>query len=215
MRRREFITFLGGAAAPFFWLALAASAQQPTIPVIGFLHSATAVSNVALVAAFRSGLSEAGYIEGQNVSIEYHWADNQFDRLSPLAADLVRREVAVIFAGGATNTSLVAKAATSTIPIVFANGGDPIELGLVPSLNRPGGNITGVYFLVVSLEQKKLELLDEVAPTASAVAALLNPRAGAAAAQLRTVEAAARALGLQLRILHASTDRDSMPPLHP
>jgi putative ABC transport system substrate-binding protein len=205
MRRREFIVLIGGAAVAW---PLHAHAQQPTIPVIGFLHTATPDSYAPMTVAFRQGLSEAGYVEGRNVAVEYRWAENQRDRLRALAADLVSRQVVVIFAGGNLEASLVAKAATSTIPIVFANGSDPVADGLVASLNRPGGNVTGATFLITTLGQKKLELLHEVVPKAAVIAVLLNPDVFTSGTQLKDVQAAGRALGLQVHVLHASTERE-------
>jgi putative ABC transport system substrate-binding protein len=205
MRRREFITLLGGAVAAW---PLAARAQQPAMPVVGFLHSARPGSYAPMMAAFRKSLNEAGYFEGQNVTIEYRWAEGQLERLPELATDLVRRHVSVIFTGGGSDPSLVAKAATSKIPIVFANGTDPVEGGLVASLNRPGGNITGITFLINTLGPKEVEVLHELMPNASVIAVLLNPKLATADSQLKEVQVAARALGLQIHILHASTERD-------
>jgi putative tryptophan/tyrosine transport system substrate-binding protein len=203
MRRREFISLLGGAAA---W-PLVARAQQPAMPVIGFLHGGTPQGYVPMMAAFRKSLSEAGYSEGQNVTIELRWAEGRLERLPDLAADLVRRQVSVIFAGGGAEPALAAKAATSKIPIVFANGVDPVEVGLVASLSRPGGNITGVSFLINTLGPKELEALHDLRPQATVIAALINPDLATTASQSQDVEMAARALGLQVRVLHASTER--------
>jgi putative ABC transport system substrate-binding protein len=201
--RREFITLLGSATA---W-PLAVRAQQPVMPVIGFLNSRAPGDDPHLLAAFRRGLKEAGYIEGQNVAIEYRFAENQYDRLPVLAADLVRRQVTVIAANGPA--AKAAKAATATIPIVFIAGFDPVEVGLVASLNRPGGNITGVSVLDVELGPKRLELLHELVPTANIIAVLVNPSDPARAETIsRDLQTAARTLGLQLHVLHASTDRD-------
>jgi len=197
------MTFLLGAAAA---RPLAAQAQQPALPVVGFLNSRGAGENETILVAFRRGLQEAGYIEGQNVTIEYSWADNHYDRLPMLAADLVGRRVAVIVSNGPPIKTV--KAATSTIPIVFAVGFDPLAFGLVSSLSRPGGNLTGVSILDVEIGPKRLELLHELIPTATVVALLVNPTTPAAEAIARDVQAAARVLGLQLHVLHAANDRD-------
>ena len=203
MKRREFITLLGGAAAAW---PLGVHAQQAAIPVIGFLSSRSPDDDPYLLPAFHRGLKEAGYIEGQNVAIEYRFADNQYDRLPALAGDLVQRRVALIVTNGPA--ARTAKAATETIPIVFTAGFDPVEVGLVASLNRPGGNITGVI-LDVELGPKRLELLHELVPTATIIAALVNPAdAARAETTAKGFQAAASTLGLQLHILHASSDRD-------
>jgi putative tryptophan/tyrosine transport system substrate-binding protein len=178
------------------------------MPVIGFLHGATPEAYSAPMAAFRKSLSEAGYSEAQNVTIEFRWAEGRLERLPELATDLVRRQVSVIFAGGGAKPALAAKAATSKIPIVCANGVDPVEVGLVASLSRPGGNITGVTFLINTLGPKELEALHDLRPQAVIIAALLNPDLATTASQLKDVEMAARALGLQIRVLHANTERE-------
>ena len=206
MRRRQFITLIGGAAASWPW---AAGAQQPAMPVIGFLGSASADLWAARVRAFRQGLSEVGYVDGRNVAIEYRWAEGQYDQLPTLAADLVRRQVAVIVAPASTSAALAAKAATTTIPIVFQFASDPIELGLVDSLARPGGNITGITSLNVEVGPKRLELLREVIPTATDFALLVNPTdRNLAEVVERDLQTAAGRLGLKLHVLHASAERD-------
>jgi putative tryptophan/tyrosine transport system substrate-binding protein len=204
MRRRDFLTLLGGVAVAW---PLAARAQQPALPVIGFLNSASAQSYARFVVAFRQGLSETGYVEGRNVTIEYRWADGDYNRLAALAADLVSRQVTVIAAGGDA-AAPVAKAATAKIPIVFSIASDPVEAGLVASLNRPSGNLTGVTNLAVELVPKRLEFLHELVPQATNIAALINPTSPTFEIQSRDLQAAARTLGLPLRILHASTERD-------
>jgi ABC-type uncharacterized transport system substrate-binding protein len=202
--RREFITLLGGAAA---W-PLAARAQQPAMPVVGFLGSSSAADRTRLVTAFRQGLREPGYVEGQNVVIEYRWAQDQYDRLPDLAADLVRRQVTVIAAHD-TPSSIVAKAATATIPIVFASGAEPVKLGLVASLNRPGGNVTGVTFVVAELGAKLLGLLHELQPGAVRVGVLVDPNFAPIQSFVSDVQAAALSIGKQIEVLvEASTGRD-------
>jgi ABC-type uncharacterized transport system substrate-binding protein len=204
MDRRTFIGRVGGVllVAP-----LIARAQQPAIPVVGFLNSRAAGDDPHLLAAFRQGLNEVGYVEGQNVTIEYRFAEGQNDRLAALAADLVRRQVTVIAANGFA--ARAAKAATTTIPIVFTAGFDPVEAGLVASLNRPGGNITGVSFLDVELGPKRLELLHQLVPKANVIAALVNPSDPTRAdTTSKNLDAAARSLGLQLRVLHARAEHD-------
>jgi putative ABC transport system substrate-binding protein len=201
MRRREFITLLGGAAA----LPLAVHAEQPAMPVIGFLCSGSAEAFAPLVVAFRDGLREAGYVEGRNVAIEFAWAAGRYDKLSSLATDLVSRQVAVIVAAGGAVAGLAAKTATSTIPIVVATGDDPVKYGLVDSLSRPTGNITGVTLFVDVLVAKRLEILTEVAPTA-ALAILVNPRNPNGESEARDAQAAAQRSGQELRVLTASNE---------
>jgi putative ABC transport system substrate-binding protein len=204
MRRREFLTFLGGAAA---W-PIAARAQQTAMPVVGFLNAASAKSYARQLSAFLKGLGEAGYVDGQNVAIEYRWADGQNDRLPALASDLLHRQVTVI-AATTTAASLAAKAATTTIPIVFETGADPVQLGLVPNLNHPGGNITGVTQINQEVTPKRLQLLHELVPAASIMALLVNPASPyQAKTQSSAALSAAQTLGLELHVLNASTDRD-------
>ena len=203
--RREFITILGGAAAAW---PLAARAQQPAMPVIGLLNGQSADSYSHLVAALRKGLDEIGYVEGRNLAIEYRWGEGHEERLPALAADLVRRQVAVIVAGGSPGSTLAAKAATSAIPIVFTSGVDPVALGFVASLNRPGGNVTGIYFFTQSLQEKRLGLLHEMVPTATTIAVLINPNYSPAQNELRDAQAAATRLGLQLVVLRANIESD-------
>jgi ABC-type uncharacterized transport system substrate-binding protein len=205
VRRREFITLLGGAAV---W-PLAARAQQSAVPVIGFLDPRSPEANADRVGAFRQGLKDTGYVEGENVAIDYRWAENQMDRLPELAAELVRRRVAVIAASGGPDTAFAAKTSTTMIPIVFAVGDDPVRLGLVASLARPGGNLTGINFFVSELAAKRLELLRELLPAATRVAVLVNPaEATLTVSTLKDVEAAARVIGLQMQVLNASTIRE-------
>jgi putative ABC transport system substrate-binding protein len=203
MKRRDFIALLGGAVSAW---PLAARGQQPAMPVIGFVGTSSSDLFAERLRAFREGLGETGYVEGRNVSIEYRWAENQNDRLPALVGDLVRRRAAVITANSAT-VALVAKAATTTIPIIFGIGGDPVADGLVASLNRPGGNVTGVSFMAQELGPKLLELLHEVVPAATDIALLVNP-SNPTYAQAKTRQAAVGTLGLQLHLLHASTESD-------
>jgi len=206
MRRREFITLLGGTAVAW---PLAARAQQPAVPVIGFLGSASPERWASRMRAFHQGLSETGYVEGRNVAIEYRWAEGQNERLPTLAADLVGRQVTVMVALGSTPAALAAKAATTTIPIVFEVASDPVAIGLVSSLARPGGNITGVTSLNAEVQPKRLELLHELVPTATVVGLLVNPtNPNLAEFTTKNLHEAARSLGLELHILHASADRD-------
>jgi putative ABC transport system substrate-binding protein len=206
MRRREFITLLGGAAAAW---PLTARAQQSAMPVIGFVNGGSSDASLANAVAFRKGLNETGYVEGQNVMVEYHWLDGQYARLPSLMADLVRRRVAVIATPGATPAALAAKAATTTIPIVFGVAEDPVRLGLVTSLARPGGNATGINFFVQEVVAKRLGLLHEMVPNAVRTGVLVNPaNAASTEATLRDVPDAARAIGLQIQVLNASTGRE-------
>jgi len=204
MRRRAFISLVGGAAA---W-PLAARAQQPAMPVIGFLGVPSAEPYVPRVAAIHQGLKEVGYVEGRNVRFEYRWADDHYDRLPALAADLVDRHVSVIVPIGGAPATVAAKAATTTIPIVFDLGADPVKLGLVGSLGRPEGNVTGVAMMAVELEAKRLELLHELVPTAALIAFLVNPSNPQTETQLQDAQKAARAIGQRLLIVKASTERE-------
>jgi putative ABC transport system substrate-binding protein len=205
VKRREFITLLGGTAAAW---PLAARAQQGAMPVIGFLSgSGSPVDRARYLTAFRQGVREAGYVEGQNVAIEYRWAQDQYDRLPDLAADLVRRHVTVIAAHD-TPSAIIAKAATTTIPIVFASGGDPVKLGLVGSLNRPGGNVTGVTFVNVELGAKRLGLLHELKPEAVRVGVLVDPNFAITKSFVSDIQAAASSIGKQIEVLEAPTGRD-------
>jgi putative ABC transport system substrate-binding protein len=204
MRRREFITLLGGASA---W-PLAAGAQQPAMPVIGLLSSRSIEDSRQFVVAFRQGLNQAGLFEDRHVAIEYHSAEDRYDLMPALAAELVRRQVAVIVAVGGVPPGLAAKAATSTIPVVFIIGGDPVKLGLVASLNRPGGNVTGVTILSGALTAKRLELLHELVPGASVVAFLVNPASPEAETQLTDARAAARTIGQDILVMNAGGEHD-------
>ena len=206
MRRREFITLLGGAVVTW---PLAARAQQPAMPVVGFLHSQSPEGYTEHLRAFRQGLKDAGYVEGENVAIEYRWAENQVERLPTLAAELVRRQVAVIAAIGGHSSPLAAKAASTTIPTVFIAGDDPVRLGLVGSLARPGGNLTGINIFATELVAKRLELLHQLVPGATRVAVLVNPAVAATAeATVRDIEGPARAAGLQIQVLNAGNGRE-------
>jgi putative tryptophan/tyrosine transport system substrate-binding protein len=203
IRRRDFVILLGGGAAAW---PFAARAQQPAMPVIGLIDAASAADRSDVMVAFREALAEAGYIEGQNVAIEYRWAEGRFDRLPELATDLVRRRVSVIVTPATTAAALAAKAATATIPIVFGVGGDPVQLGLVASLNRPGGNATGLNFFTIELMAKRMQLLRELVPAAKRVAVLINPTDRSFEMTLRDVEAAA--IGQQVVAIEAATGRE-------
>jgi putative ABC transport system substrate-binding protein len=204
MRRRSFLTLLGGTAAAW---PLAAGAQQPALPVVGVLDLNSAAASARSVAAFRQGLNETGFVDGRNVTIEYRWAEAQYDRLPALAIDLVSRRVSVIFAMGNAAAQMV-KPASSSIPIVFSVGGDPVQLGLVSSINRPGGNMTGVSFITTAIVAKMLEMLHEAVPKAAIIAALVNPANPNSVSDAREAQDAARFLGLQLHVLNASTERE-------
>ncbi len=204
MRRREFITLLGGATV---W-PVAARAQQSAMPVIGFLSSRSPNEAAYVVAAFHRGLREGGYSEGQNVGIEYRWAEGQYDRLPGLAADLVRRRVALIASTGGIGAANAAKQATSTIPIVFTVGDDPIKHGVVASLNRPGGNVTGIYNFISAMEAKRFGLLRETVPTAGSIAVLLNPNYPGFGVQLKDLQEAARAVSQQIHVIDANSEAD-------
>ena len=199
MNRRAFITLLGGAAT---W-PLAAQAQQPALPVIGFLASPTAVGYENPVADFLSGLNEQGFVEGRNVAIEYRWADGAYDRLPALATELVRRPVQLIFSTGSIMSAIAAKAATTNVPVVFANGSDPVKFGVVASLSRPGGNVTGVSFVINELGPKRLELLHELLPKVAVIGILVNPKNPAALSDAVDLETAGRLLGVQTIIIKA------------
>jgi putative tryptophan/tyrosine transport system substrate-binding protein len=204
MRRREFFTLLGGAAAwPF-----AARAQQPLMPVIGFLHAGSAEQNIQRLAAYRKGLSDTGFVEGQNVAIEYLWADGHVDRLRDMALDLIRRQVAVIATPGSTDAALAAKSATTTIPIVFAAGGDVVALGLVASLSRPSANVTGATSLNADIGAKRLDLIRQVVPEGARYFALVNPSSVLSGSYLKDLQVGAAGLGLHVEIVNASTDAD-------
>src|SRR5579863_4688150 len=206
MRRREFITFVGGAAAwPF-----TAQAQQPALPMVGFLRSTSLNNSANLIAALRRGMNEMGYVEGQNALIEYRWAEGQIDQLPALAADLVRRQVAVIIAGGLPAIK-ACKGATATIPIVFSIGSDPVRDGFVASFNRPGGNFTGVVFINATLGAKRLELLRQLVPKETIIGVLMNPNDSDAEVQQRDVLAAAQATGRRLIVLEVSSEHDIEP----
>jgi putative tryptophan/tyrosine transport system substrate-binding protein len=208
MRRREFIALIGGAAVPW---PLAARAQQPTMPVIGFLNSASPQEWNHLVAAFRQGLKDTGFVEGDNVTIEYRWAQGRYDRLPELAADLVGRRVAVIVSSGGDVSTWAAKAATTTIPIVFIVGNDPVQTGLVARLNRPEGNLTGVTIMGALLNVKRLEILREVVPRAEVIGALINPNSARADSDTTEILDTARSVGQQLEIVHAASENDFGP----
>jgi ABC-type uncharacterized transport system substrate-binding protein len=205
IKRRDFITLLGGAAAAW---PLAARAQQPVMPIVGMLHAGSPGPSAEQVEGFRKGLAESGFVVGQNVDIEYRWAEGRFDRLPALIAELVQRRVNVLAAGGGPAAALAAKAATSTIPTVFVSGDDPVKYGLVASLNRPGGNLTGAVFFIVALAAKRLELLRELMPAASTFAYVMDPNNVEVATEARDLEAAAQALGVRLNVVSAGSELD-------
>ena len=205
MRRRELISLIGVTASAW---PLVARAQQPAMPVIGFLHPGSARGNMFVADAFRSGLGEYGYVEGRNVAIEYRWADGQYDRLPAMATDLVRRRVAVIAALGSSAPARAAKAATTTIPIAFQTGADPVEDGLVASMNRPGGNITGASRMNIATDAKRLEILHETVPNAVVIACLVNPTSPRSGSQVQQLQNSTRSLGLKLQIVNASNDQN-------
>jgi putative ABC transport system substrate-binding protein len=202
MKRREFMTLLGGATA---WPAVA-RAQQPAMPVIGWIGARAANESAYLVAAFRQGLKETGYVESQNVALDFHWGEGHYDRLPAYAIDLARRPVTVIVATGGDPAAQAAKAATATIPVVFVSGSDPVKVGLVASLNRPGGNITGIHLLLLGMGAKRLGVLHELMPAANPIGVLINPNFADAQTQLRDIEEASKSLGLELVVLNASTE---------
>ena len=205
MRRREFVALLGGAAA---WTFPARAQTPTTMPVVGYLGPESPQTFASRVKAFRDGLAQAGYVEGRNVTIEFRWAEGHYDRLPALAADLVDRQVALLVAPGGAPAALAAKSVTATIPVVFEMGGDPVALGVVRSLNRPEGNLTGVSSLSVALGPKRIEVLHEVLPTAATIAVVVNPTSPTADAQRANMDEAAKRLGLQLHVLHASTEQE-------
>ena len=211
MKRRPFVALIGGAVAAAMLWPLGSRAQQPTMPVIGYMHPTSPTASAHLLAAFHKGLMEAGYVENRNVAIEYRWAEGDYDRLPALSADLVRRHMAVIVTVGGNPVVLAAKAATTTIPIVFATGADPVKDGIVASLNRPGGNITGVTQLTSELALKQLELLGELVPRAEVIGLLANSTNPAAESRAQELQDAARALGREIHVVNALTERD----LHP
>jgi putative tryptophan/tyrosine transport system substrate-binding protein len=207
MRRRDFIALFGGAAAASAW-PLSGHAQQTTVPLIGFLHAGSPDPYAHAMATFRQGLSEGGFVEGKNLTIEYRWAESQIDRLPALAVELVHRDVTIIAVAGGPAAVRAAKSATATIPIVFSLGSDPVKLGFVASLNRPGANVTGVTFLANELEAKQLELISELVPKVSAIGVLVNPSNPNVEAAIKGVREAARVVGRQVHVLNATNERD-------